>query len=93
MLHPDIVAALAKERRNAMLAEAASARMAGETPRHRRATGSPEDRRSGGEIRQRGPVPLTKAVKRIGRWLAGLPSVSRPYGPATVAASEKGGKS
>jgi hypothetical protein len=48
MFHPDILAALAKERRNAMLAEAAAARLSGqarETRRHRRVPISPEVRR------------------------------------------------
>ena len=43
MLHPDILAALAKERRVAMLAEAAAARLATQTRerrRHRRVPGS-----------------------------------------------------
>jgi hypothetical protein len=47
MFHPDILAALAKERRNAMLAEAAAARLSGrarETRRHRRVRISPEVR-------------------------------------------------
>jgi hypothetical protein len=45
MFHPDIQAALAKERHNTMLAEAAAARLARlarETRRHRRVPGSPE---------------------------------------------------
>jgi hypothetical protein len=51
MFHPDILAALAKERRNTMLAEAAAARLARparETRRHRRVPGSPEVRRAAG---------------------------------------------
>jgi hypothetical protein len=36
MFHPDILAALAKERRNAMLAEAAAARLSGRARRTRR---------------------------------------------------------
>jgi hypothetical protein len=47
MFHPDILAALAKERRNAMLAEAAAARLSGrarETRRYRRVPISPEVR-------------------------------------------------
>jgi hypothetical protein len=47
MFHSDIQAALAKERRNTMLAEAAAARLARsarETRRHRRVPGSPEVR-------------------------------------------------
>lgn len=49
MFHPDIHAALAKERHNTMLAEAAAARLARqgrETRRHRRVPGSPEVRRA-----------------------------------------------
>ncbi len=49
MFHPDIQAALAKERHNTMLAEAAAARLATparETRRHRRVPGSPEVRRA-----------------------------------------------
>ena len=49
MFHPDILAALARERRNTMLAEAAAARLARrarETRRHRRVPGSPEVRRA-----------------------------------------------
>jgi RimJ/RimL family protein N-acetyltransferase len=42
MVHPDIQAALAKERRNTMLAEAAAARLARQARRHRRVLGSPE---------------------------------------------------
>jgi hypothetical protein len=42
MFHPDIQAALAKERRNTMLAEAAAARLARQARRHRRVPGSPE---------------------------------------------------
>jgi ribosomal protein S18 acetylase RimI-like enzyme len=48
MFHPDIQAALAKERHNTMLAEAAAARLATqarETRRHRRVSGSPQARR------------------------------------------------
>ena len=48
MFHPDIQAALAKERRNTMLAEAAAAalaRQARETRRHRRVPRSAEVRR------------------------------------------------
>ena len=78
MFHPDILAALAKERRNAMLAEAAAARLseqARETRRHRRVR----------------PNAL-QYVTRIGPWLAGLPSESGPHRPATVAAREKGSK-
>jgi hypothetical protein len=48
MFHPDILAALAKERRDTMLAEAADARLARrarKTRRHRRVPGSPEVRR------------------------------------------------
>jgi hypothetical protein len=48
MFHPEILAALAKERRNAMLAEAAAARLARqarETRRHRWVPGSPGVRR------------------------------------------------
>jgi hypothetical protein len=41
MFHPDIQAALAKERRNTMLAEAAAARLARERRRHRRGPRSP----------------------------------------------------
>jgi hypothetical protein len=50
MFHSGIQAALAKERRNTMLAEAAAARLARsarETRRHRRVPGSPEVRRAG----------------------------------------------
>ena len=36
MFHPDILAALAKERRNAMLAEAAAARLSGRVRQTRR---------------------------------------------------------
>ena len=77
MFHPDVLAALAIERRNTMLAEAANtrlARRARETRRHRRVM----------------PVPLTEAVTRIAPWLAGLTSASGPHRPATVAAREKG---
>jgi hypothetical protein len=45
MFHPDIQAALAKERRNTMLAEAAAAGLARETRRHRRVPRSAEVRR------------------------------------------------
>jgi hypothetical protein len=48
MFHPDILAALAKERRNAMLAEAAAARLSGrarQTRRRRRVLILPEVRR------------------------------------------------
>jgi hypothetical protein len=48
MFHPDILAALAKERRNAMLAEAAAARLSGrarQTRRRRRVLIMPEVRR------------------------------------------------
>ena len=48
MFHPDIQAALAKERHNTMPAEAAAARLARqarETRRHRRVPGSPQARR------------------------------------------------
>jgi hypothetical protein len=48
MFHPDILAALAKERRNAMLAEAAAARLSGRarrTQRRRRVLILPEVRR------------------------------------------------
>jgi hypothetical protein len=48
MFHPQILAALANERRNTMLAEAAAARLARqarETRRHRRVPASPEVRR------------------------------------------------
>ena len=48
MFHPDILAALAKERRNTMLAEAAAARLARqarETRRHRAVPRSPDLRR------------------------------------------------
>jgi hypothetical protein len=82
MFHPDILAALAKERRNAMLAEAAAARLTGrarETRRHHRV------------LVRRQPNPL-EYFTRIGPWLAALPSASGPHGPATVAAREKGSK-
>jgi hypothetical protein len=49
MFHPDIQAALAKERHNTMLAEAAAARLVRqgrETRRHRRVPGSPEVRQA-----------------------------------------------
>ena len=49
MFYPDIQAALAKERHNTMLAEAADARLARqarETRRHRRVPGSPAGRRA-----------------------------------------------
>jgi hypothetical protein len=42
MFHPDIQAALATERRNTMLAEAAATRLARQARRHRRVPGSPE---------------------------------------------------
>ena len=48
MFHPDILAALAKERRNVMLAEAAAARLSGrarQTRRRRRVLILPEVRR------------------------------------------------
>jgi hypothetical protein len=45
MFHPDIQAALAKERRDTMLAEAAAARLARQARRARRVPGSPEVRR------------------------------------------------
>jgi hypothetical protein len=54
MFHPDVQAALAKERRNTMLAEAAAARLAREARqarparerrRHRRVSRSPETQR------------------------------------------------
>ena len=48
MFHPDIQAALSKERRDTMLAEAAAARLARqarETRRHRRVSRSPETQR------------------------------------------------
>jgi hypothetical protein len=82
MFHPDILAALAKERCNAMLAEAAAARLSGrprETRRHRRVL-----------VRLR-PNTL-EYVTRIGPWLAGLPSASGPHAPATVAARGKGSR-
>jgi hypothetical protein len=44
------------------------------------------------EIRQRGPVPLTGTVTRIGLWPAGARGASGPAGPATVAGHEKGRK-
>ena len=74
MFHPDIQAALAKERRDTMLAEAAAARLARqarETRRHRRVPRSPE---------------MTTQRPR----LAGLPGASNPYGPAMAAAREEG---
>jgi hypothetical protein len=104
MFHPDIMAALAKERRNAMLAEAAAARLSErgrETRRHRRVPISPEVRRVVPVAGQLGHVcartvrrwPGTlEYVTRIGPWLAGLPSASGPHRPATVAAREKGSK-
>ena len=87
MLHPDIVAALAKERRNAMLAEAAGARLASETRRYHRVPGSPEVRRAGPVAAQLRDV-FARLVVRAG----GLPSASGPYGPVTAAAREKGSK-
>jgi hypothetical protein len=93
MIHPDILAALAQERRNTMLAEAAAARLASrarETRRHRRIPGSPGVRRVGPVAGQLRDVPLTAAVTRIARRLAGLPSASEPYRPSTGAAREKG---
>jgi hypothetical protein len=93
MFHPDILAALAKERRSTMLAEAAAARQARqarETRRHRRVPGSPGVRRvvpAAGKLRD---VPLIESVTRIGQWLAGLPGTSGLHRPATVAAHEKG---
>jgi hypothetical protein len=104
MFHPDILAALAKERRNAMVAEAAAARLSEQargTRRHRRGPISPEVRRVVPVAGQLGHVcarivrrrPNTlEYVTRIGPWLAELPSASRPHGPAAVAAREKGGK-
>jgi hypothetical protein len=104
MFHPDILAALAKERRNAMLAEAAAARLseqARETRRHRRVPVSPEVRRVVPVAGQLGHVcarlvrrrpNALEYVTRIGPWLAGLPSASGPHGPATVAAREKGSR-
>ena len=95
MFHPDVLAALANERRNTMLAEAAAARLARparETRRHRRVAGPPEVRRvvpAAGQLRA---VPLTAAVTRIGPWLAGLLSTAGPQGPAVVAARERGSK-
>ena len=104
MFHPDIMAALAKERRNAMLAEAAAARLsrrATETRRHRRVPMSPGVRRVvpvAGQLGHvcarlvsRGPNAL-ECVTRISPWLAGLPGASEPHEPATVAAREKGSK-
>jgi hypothetical protein len=104
MFHPDILAALAKERRNAMLAEAAAARLrerARETRRHRPVPISPEVRRAVPAAGQLGHVcarlvrrrlNILEYVTRIGPWLAGLPSASGPHGPATVGAPEKGSK-
>ena len=87
MFHPETLAALAKERRNTMLAEAAAARLAGETRRHRRVPGSPEVRRVGPVAGQLRDV-FARLVLRAG----GLPSASGPYGPVTAAAREKGSK-
>ena len=57
MFHPDIQAALAKERCNTLLAEAAAARLARqatEARRHRRVPSSPEVRRE---------VPLARLLR------------------------------
>ena len=87
MFHPDTLAALAKERRNAMLAEAAGARLASETRRYHRVPGSPEVRRAGPVAAQLRDV-FARLVVRAG----GLPSASGPYRPVTAAARERGGK-
>jgi hypothetical protein len=104
MSHPDIQAALAKERRDTMLAQAAAARLARqvrETRRHRRASvpGSPEVRRpvtAAGRLRN-----VCASLARRGsstlQYEPWSPSpevhgASGPPEPALVAAHEEGSR-
>jgi Acetyltransferase (GNAT) family len=67
MIHPDIQAALAKERHNTMLAEAAAARLARQarqTRRERRVPGSPEARWMRGQRRRLGTELLAQLSVR-----------------------------
>jgi hypothetical protein len=89
MFHPDIQAALAKERHNTMMAEAAAtrlarqarqARQAGEIRRRRRAPGSPEVRRVG---------PVAGLLRNVCARLVRRGSNTLEYEIALVASEEQ----
>jgi hypothetical protein len=87
MFHPDVLAALAEERRNTMLAEAAAAQLARqasqarETRQHRRVPGSPEVRRI---------VPVAGQLRNVCARLVRRRSNTLAYEIALIA--EKGSK-